>query len=56
MIVSLVGRTTSGSSSGAGRNQSAIRTRFQPMMRHDRAFLGEAFDVGRFFFQNSSAE
>ena len=48
MIVSLVGRTMSGSSSladGAGRSAGLCRIGLQPMVRDDRALLGEALDV-----------
>ena len=55
MIVSLVGRTISGSSSFAiGRGpQAALAVRLQPMVRHDRALLGEAFDVLGFLLQEA---
>ena len=47
MIVSLVGRTMSGSSSLARRRglQAALAVGLQPMVRHHRALLGEALDV-----------
>ena len=45
MIVSLVGRTISGSSSWPVGTQLAVRARLQPVVRDDRAFLGEALDV-----------
>ena len=49
MIVSEVGRTTSGSVSatGAGRSLPSASA-LQPVMRDHRAFLGEAFHVLRF--------
>ena len=55
MIVSLVGRTMSGSSSLAiGRRlQAALAVGLQPMVRHDGAFLGEPFDVLRLFLQEA---
>ena len=37
----------------AGRNQSAFGADLKAMMRDDRAFFGEAFDVRRFFFQKA---
>jgi hypothetical protein len=46
MIVSLVGRTTSGSvnfDSGSGTNPFLIH--LEPVMRNHGTFLGEAFDV-----------
>ena len=50
MIVSDVGRMTSGSVKRAGRNQFAV-LRFQTVMRHDGAFLGETLDVRGFLLQ-----
>ena len=51
MIVSLVGRTTSGSSSLPVGHQFAVGAGFEPMMRDHGAFLGKALDVLGLFFQ-----
>ena len=58
MIVSLVGRTISGSSNFADgcRLQTALAVGFEPMMRHDGALFGKAFHMLGFFFQGSSSE
>ena len=46
MIVSLVGRTISGSSSfAAGRAAACRRARLEPVMRDDGTLLGEPLDV-----------
>ena len=39
----------------AGGTQLAVRAGFQPVMRDDRAFLGEAFDVLGFLLQEATA-
>ena len=55
MIVSLVGRTTSGSSKGAGGNQPPFRTRFQAVVGHHGTLLGKPFHVLGLLFQDSSS-
>ena len=56
MIVSLVGRTTSGSSSLPVGYQLAVGSGFEPVMRDDRAFLGKALDVLGLFLQVAQRE
>ncbi len=57
MIVSLVGRTTSGSvSSRGGRGtQLAVGVDLQPVVRDDGAFLGKALDVRGLLFEVATA-
>ena len=45
MIVSEVGRTTSGSVSSAAGTRLAVGVLLQPVVRDDRHLLGEALDV-----------
>ena len=51
MIVSRVGRTTSGSVSLPARHELALGVDLETVMRDDRAFLGETLDVLGFLFE-----
>ena len=51
MIVSEVGRTTSGSVSFPRRHQLALGVHLQPVMRDHRAFLGKAGDMLRLLLE-----
>ena len=56
MIVSQVGRTTSGSSSLPGGHELAVGSGLEAMMRDDGAFLGEALDVLGLLFQKAQRD
>ena len=54
MIVSDVGRTMSGSSSSPGGDELAVGALLEPVVRDDRALLGEALDVLGFLLEEAS--